>query len=140
MKTCPECPWSRAVKPGALGGSSPGKYVGQSIGPFVLPCHLHCDFDDPEWKGKIIDTQQCRGAAIFRANIGIAESLPPILMRQPADREVVFADHAEFVAHHTGGTVANARAVLAVVTPKDFLKVELGRNEVKLFPTAKGDK
>lgn len=112
MKPCPECPFSRKVTPGALGGSPPEKYIGQSIGPYKLPCHKHY-VNDPEWRREdTITTPDCIGAAIFRANIGVGHLLPEVLLRMPPDKEAVFANHAEFLAHHKGIDVVAARLQL----------------------------
>lgn len=100
-KPCPQCPFNRAVEPGALGGSPPEAFIGQVQGPFVLPCHRHCDFDDPEWKAKAGQVAQCAGAAIFRTHIGVAAQMPAAIPVLPANAQV-FADEYEFLAHHTG--------------------------------------
>ena len=99
---CPDCPFSRSVTPGALGGSHPFVYLGQAAGPFVLPCHKHCDFADPDWKAKAINTPQCAGAAIFRANIGVADLLPEQIHKMSPNHETVFSSPEEFLMHHAG--------------------------------------
>jgi hypothetical protein len=124
---CPACPFSKAIKPGALGGSAPEVYIGQLHGPFILPCHQACDFDDPEWKRKSIDTPQCAGAAMFRANVGIADALPSALHKlEPSDK--VFADPAEFYMHHKGMTRQQAEEELSVMTPELLLQWQLMRS------------
>lgn len=132
-KVCPECPFSRAVKPGALGGSPPEKYIAQSIGPFVLPCHLHCDFTNPDWKAKVIDTPQCLGAATFRANLGVDCVMPPALIRAKPDHETVFSNHAEFVAHHLQTGIAFARYFVQSLNLPQAVIAEMTSPEVKLL-------
>ena len=105
---CPDCPFSKRCTPGALGGSPPSVYIGQARGPFTLPCHKHCDFDDPDWKSKSVQTPQCAGAAIFRTLAGMAGRLPKEIPLLPAN-SVVFANEYEFLAHHSKTDVARVR-------------------------------
>lgn len=99
---CPECPFNRKVKPGTLGGSPVQVYAGQINGPFVLACHMHVNFDDPNWRAELnyTNTPQCAGAAIFRANLGVSHRMPAALPRLPANHEQVFSTMSEFVEHH----------------------------------------
>lgn len=129
MKPCETCPWRRDAAPGALGGSHPFKYIGQVHGPFWLPCH-----NSPGYSNDCRNPQhrQCAGAAIFRANIGVSESLPEQLDRLPADREAVLSTPVEFLAHHSGISVDAADALLKVATPKALLLLELA--DVKARP------
>ena len=83
-KPCGGCPFARVnsnEKPNP-GGSTPEVYLGQTRGPFWLPCHK-----DRNYEGKKSDpskVKQCGGAAIFRANTGPRYKLPPnyILLNQ----------------------------------------------------------
>jgi hypothetical protein len=122
---CGSCPFTRASKPGELGGSPVDIYIGQAYGPFVLPCHCACNFDDPNWKDKSLDTPQCAGAAIFRANIGVAPNLPDAIHALPADRERVFSNEEELVAHHVGISYGRAAALLTQTPPATLLRREL---------------
>lgn len=121
-KACPECPFNRSVKPGALGGSPVTTYIGQIYGPFSIACHMHIDFKDPKWKegDTYIKTPQCAGATIMRANLGTDKYMPDAMPRLPPDRETVFADMVEFTLHHLGLAHSNEadRALRAVLTPK----------------------
>lgn len=123
-KVCPECPFSRAVEPGALGGSHPYKYIGQAIGPFVLPCHMHCNFEDPQWREKSFETPQCFGASTFRANIGVQALMPTQFPRVPQDTSTVFASAAEFLAHHTK---LSLREAVAITSAPGFFESVLRR-------------
>ena len=127
-KPCKSCPFSRKVTPGELGGSPASKFIGQVFGPFWLPCHC-----SPGYEGNRSNPKhsQCAGAAIFRANIGRAELLPPQLHKLPADAELVFASAAEFLAHHAGVTVEDAAGVLRLIPPAVLLKAELGAQGVQ---------
>jgi len=99
-KPCMGCPFKRVntnEKPNP-GGSHPFVYLGQTRGPFWLPCH-----QDKNYKGKgseIETVSQCRGAAIFRSNIGRSELMPEELLRLEKDKENVFADEVEFLEHY----------------------------------------
>ena len=124
---CPDCPWRRSTRPGALGGSPPETFIGQAFGAYVLPCHNACDFGDPDWKAKAIDTPQCAGAAIFRANVGIGKFLPPVLHKLPSDPGLVFNTAAEFLAHHREIPIENAEDLLAITPPHELLARQLLR-------------
>lgn len=121
---CGECPFRRDVRAGicAEKSSHPGDFIGQIFGPFFLPCHRSAGFDrnpiDPSLR-------QCPGAAVFRSNVGAWDkvALPAALLRLPADRERYFGTVEEFVAHHTGCTLEEARVWLAYYTP-EFLAQE----------------
>tara|TARA_R110000796_G_scaffold181330_1_gene297885 strand:+ start:33139 stop:33579 length:441 start_codon:yes stop_codon:yes gene_type:complete len=99
-KACMGCPFKRLntnEKPNP-GGSHPFVYLGQTRGPFWLPCH-----QDKNYKGKGSNTEtvgQCRGAAIFRANCNDGIQRPKELLQLEEDKENVFANQAEFVAHY----------------------------------------
>lgn len=127
QQVCKQCPFSRTIEPGALGGSSPETYLGQAAGPFVLPCHLHCDFDDPDWKAKTVDTPQCAGAAIYRANIGMAQYLPPQIHRLAPNVDAVFARSVEFLAHHKKVSLWVARKQLIDVPVSELLARQMRR-------------
>lgn len=103
-KPCGGCPFKRDntpcssdTDPSHPGGSHPFVYLGQIHGPFWLPCH-----QDKNYEGvgsDIAEVNQCRGAAIFRTNVGVADRMPNQLLSLPEDKDNVFANEAEF-AHH----------------------------------------
>lgn len=97
-KPCADCPYSKTVTPGVLGGSDASVYVGQGHGPFWLPCHKTCDFTDPNWKDNHT-VQQCAGAAIYRANIDRAKLMPGSLHTLDKS-DTVFQSPEELYAHH----------------------------------------
>lgn len=125
---CVACPFRKDIAPGALGGSSPTVYIGQTEAPFVLPCHKACDFDDPDWRRKALDeTAQCAGAAIYRTHIGVADKMPKEIHTLPAN-PLVFSSHAEFLAHHSHLTVSQATTVLESVTPAELAALQMVRS------------
>lgn len=118
-KPCAGCVFRRDSQPGHidianLGGSEAKVYVGQTHGPFAIPCHSYTDFDDPEWREKAFpgESPQCAGAAIFRANLKLNDILPSAIPQLPADEETVFATAEEFLAHHLGITRETAYSLL----------------------------
>jgi len=101
-KPCGACPFKRVnscegPKPG---GSPVTTYIGQTRGPFWLPCHKDKNYDAKESNPATV--QQCAGAAIFRANCHSKYTLPEQLLSLPKDKENVFANESEFVGHYLG--------------------------------------
>lgn len=128
-KPCGECPFSKRIPPGELGGSPPEVYVGQIFCGFWLPCHC-----SPGYVGKatnVNDVAQCAGAAQFRANIGISDRMPRGLLRLPPGSEAL-GSLAEFYAHHTGCTLAEAEAKLTPRFVKQCMLNELSRADVRV--------
>lgn len=128
MKPCPDCPFSRNVTPGALGGSSPTVYLGQAIGPYVIPCHKHIKYEHDNWREKCFDTPSCIGAAIYRSNINMATQLPDKLLRVPANHELVFSNGTEFLAHHGRCTIEEASQFLLCYPDTYWLEQQLARS------------
>lgn len=134
---CPECPFNRRVKPGTLGGSPVSTYVGQIVGPFVIACHMHIDFQDAAWRDATTyaGTPQCAGAAALRANIGVDALMPAALPRAKPNHERVFSDLAEFVAHHTQlGSSETVRRVLTPDVITALRDLQISRAKFKLKP------
>jgi hypothetical protein len=99
-KCCGKCPFKRGLPPTeeSLGYSDPLVYIGQTRGPFWLPCHSDRNY---EGKGSDISlVDQCRGAAIFRSNCEIPHKLPDELLKLNKDSETVFANEREFLEHY----------------------------------------
>jgi len=125
---CQECPFSRSVEPGALGGSSPEIYIGQVLLPFWLPCHRSANY-----QGKASDVnevQECHGAAIMRANLGV--KTPDALLTLPPNRQLVFASLAEFYAHHARLSLYHAERLLTKDIVKRIVLRELSDSNVKV--------
>lgn len=100
-KCCGKCPFKKGLPPTeeSLGYSDPFVYIGQTRGPFWLPCHADKNY---QGKGSNIETvSQCRGAAIFRANCEVPYGLPDELLSLDKDEETVFSNEKEFLEHYT---------------------------------------
>ncbi len=100
-KCCGKCPFKKGLPPTpeTLGHSHPFVYIGQTRGPFWLPCHADKNYSG---KGSNVETvTQCRGAAIFRANCEVPYKLPEQLLSLEKDEESVFANEADFLKHYT---------------------------------------
>ena len=111
-KPCAECPFRRDIEPGFLGGSPVETYLGQILLPFWLPCHRSRNYAGKASQFDEVD--QCRGAAILRANIGVADLMPDELIKLPPDTRRVFPTLAAFYAHHRGDcTVERAAEFLS---------------------------
>lgn len=102
-----------------------------ALGPFLLPCHKAPGYEANRRAPNLL---QCAGAATYRANIGVADRMPPALLRLPADREAVFADAAELLAHHVGWPVFVARVFLHDLPPAALLLAELRKIGVQVVP------
>src|SRR4051812_16230318 len=120
---CKDCPFRRGT--GTLGGSEPEVYIGQSHGPFWLPCHSTHNYKSLEARLDHANTQ-CAGAAIHRANLGRADLMPPELLRLPADTDTVFASHEEFLAHYRNITPAEAAERLEETPAEEHMEREIG--------------
>lgn len=93
---CNECPWVRTSTPGHTGPFTGREWAESAHSDTPIMCHktlrgIH-DFTDPE-------IRQCRGAAIFRANV---HKVPrnPTAVTGPRDTDLVFASGAEMADHH----------------------------------------
>jgi hypothetical protein len=120
-KPCGECPFARNVEPGTLGGSPAAVYVGQTEGPFFLACH--CNPGYAENRGSLAQPQ-CAGAAIYRANLGLAERMPAMLLHLEPDPARVFTSHQEFLQHHKQWTAEEAAEYLRKYPPQELLQQE----------------
>jgi len=129
-KTCAECPFSRETPKEYLDtkGQNGERFVGQAIAGFLLPCHMHPEFD--QCRENLKDAVQCAGAAKYRANIGVAEYLPPYLSKQDEDHEQVFSTPAELIAHHRGTSVHDAEEFLKHWPAGLLASVEMQRGSI----------
>lgn len=103
--------------------------MGQTNGPFYIPCHSHYKSDTPDWKERAMQAPQCAGSRVFRANIGNENH--PSLLGMEADHELVFSSQAEFVAHHRQISVPEAERQLETITPDTWTKIEIQKADVK---------
>jgi hypothetical protein len=125
---CATCPWRRSATPGALGSSEPATtFIGQAFGPFRLPCHETYDSSAPGWKAEANRSPECRGAAIFRANVGLTDRLPRALLSLPPNDVLVFTGPEEFLAHHERITISRAVRLLANVPPGALARMQMAR-------------
>ena len=130
-KACLGCPFKKIntnEKPNP-GGSHPFVYLGQAHGPFWLPCH-----QDKNYQGKGSDTAtvaQCRGAAIFRSNIGVADKMPPQLLKLEEDKENIFANETEFLEHYLDISEDEAK----VMTRPELLAAMAYKEITQVSPT-----
>lgn len=131
-KPCKDCPFMAWTEPGALGGSAPEVYMGQIFGPFVLPCHKACDFDDPQWREKSINTPQCAGAAMFRKSMGISDYLPDVIHSLEPDGPVLDSP-VKFYAHHKQISEEEALAQLRAMPPQELLRIQMMRQSTIHF-------
>lgn len=127
---CSECCFRRDIKPGLLGGSPPQTYIGQTQGPFWIPCHCPADYADKDTE---YGSPECAGSAIYRANLGIDGVMPEGILKLPPDKEKCFSSHAEFLAHHTGCSLEIAEAFLKEFTPNEMLEAELMDRQMKII-------
>lgn len=131
---CRECPFSRAISPGALGGSSPLVYIGQTEAGFWMPCHCAKNYAAKESvPGEV---EECAGAAIFRANCNRQAKAP--LLDLPKDEERIFADYAEFLAHHLGVSTDAAECFLVDYPPDVLQAMELLKAKLYAVPRTEG--
>lgn len=127
-KSCGSCPFSKTSKPGGLGGSPITTYLGQIIGPFMLPCHNQKGYEGNDTP---IGAEQCAGAAVFRANLGIADRMPDMLLHLEAGSDPnVFETLPEFIRHHQPEASVNKIAAMMALLP-EFLQDELAKAAAK---------
>ncbi len=84
-KACSDCPLLRSSLNGWLGGSTPEEYARLCHSDHVVECHVHAG-------------SRCAGLAIYRANTAKRQPKEHAL---PPDREAVFSNRMEFIAHHS---------------------------------------
>lgn len=99
---CNECPWRRDAIPGYLGPYTPLDWVKIAHGEQPIACHKTIRVHNPlESTGSWDDPKirQCRGAAIFRENVGKSPKNPTIITG-PHDPVAVFDDTLDFCRYH----------------------------------------
>lgn len=95
---CNDCPWRREAIPGWLGPYTAEKWCRAAHGESAIACHETIP-DGGGWGDK---TRQCRGMAIFRANV-MKKPHNPTVVTGPRDAQRVFASDEEFIHYHEGG-------------------------------------
>jgi hypothetical protein len=84
-----------------------------------LPCHEQYQ---PGLDTADTRNGQCAGAAIMRSNLDVAKKMPEALHQLPPDKTLIFANHAEFLAHHGQMTLADAQRWLLANPPSKLLR------------------
>lgn len=95
---CKECPWRREAAPGWLGPLTAEEWCKTAHAENAIACHKTI----PKGGGWGPQTRQCRGAAIFRANV-FKHPHNATIEVGPRDEELVFSWDDEFIDHHTRG-------------------------------------
>lgn len=98
-KPCSECPWRRASASGWLGPQTTEEWLLSAHSETPIMCHSTI-----KESGSYDGTKQCRGAAIFRANVAKCPRRSDMAVG-PQDKETVFADNNEFTEHHNKNRV-----------------------------------
>lgn len=93
-RPCDECPWRVNSWSGWLGPLTSEEWIMAAMSDEPIACHKTIQVND-EWEG----AKQCRGAAIFRANVCKRPRDPEVIVG-PVDRETVFAVSVQFIEHH----------------------------------------
>lgn len=94
-KPCDDCPWRRNAAKGWLGPLSAQDWVALAHSDEKVACHQTIEIED-EWTA---GTKQCRGIAIYRANIAKSPRDRTVVVG-PVDRDRVFSNPMEFKTHH----------------------------------------
>lgn len=109
LTPCSACPFRRDSLPGYLGDATgdPMTFVRPIWSEAIRqPCHLTVDWDAPGAQADAAVAPLCRGALIAMRNCGKmprdAEVGSAVRATDP-DRETVFSNIGEFIAHHAPG-------------------------------------
>lgn len=94
-KPCNDCPWRREALPGWLGPYDADGWIEAAHGEVPIACHETI----PSGGGWGKKTKQCRGVAMYRANV-CKSPMNPTIEVGPVDRENIFASPTEFREHH----------------------------------------
>ena len=93
-QTCSDFPWRRNSLTGWLGPLTAAEWTELACSDEAIACHQTIK-ESGSWEG----AAQCRGAAIFRANIFKSPRDPSVAVG-PRDTARVFATPPEFTEHH----------------------------------------
>ncbi len=137
---CPGCPYSRTtdteyLNKRARSESGVRRFIGQSMGPFNLPCHTVADVEG--WVPADTSRPQCAGAAMYRDLTGSAKKMPDSLTRLRGDDELVFGSHVEYLAYHEKLTIQEATRVLRETPPEQMLRDEMAHPNLRTTLTPK---
>lgn len=109
---CNDCPWRRNAVPGWLGPYEAEDWRVLAHSDEPIACHMTIpsyddyaeDFTEEEWADVVWEhpaLRQCRGAAIYRANVGKSPRNRDVTVG-PRDTANVFATPSEFLEYHGG--------------------------------------
>lgn len=93
---CNDCPWRRNATPGWLGPYTAHEWADAAHREGAVACHQTI----PEGGGWGPKTVQCKGMAIFRANV-FKQPRNRTIETGPRDVDRVFTDEREFIIYHT---------------------------------------
>ena len=102
LQPCSECPWRRRSAPGWLGPMTAQQWIGTVHSDAPIACHMTVTEVDEEGHGDWAadGIRQCRGAAMFRANV-CKNPRHEHIETGPHDTVRVFANNNEFLEHHS---------------------------------------
>ena len=92
-KSCSDCPLRRDALRGWLGGNTPEEYARLCHSDMVVECHVHAG-------------SRCAGLAIYRKNTAKWQPEDHAL---PADRDTIFSNVMEFIAHHSAKSTGQSK-------------------------------
>lgn len=93
-KSCNDCPWRKDSIPGWLGPYDARRWLEIVHSDEPIACHMTIK-ESGSWTGAF----QCKGAAIYRANVAKVPREDDVATAT-ADRLTVFANPQEFREHH----------------------------------------
>lgn len=94
-RACKECPWRRDSEPGWLGPYDAKTWILAVHSDQPIACHETIKSSDQPWS----EVKQCRGSAIYRANVYKSPRNPQVVVG-PQDTKTVFDSDGDFIAHH----------------------------------------
>lgn len=105
-EACERCPWRRTSLPGWLGDETPSAFLWATQREHMMPCHCGVDYEDPDWKEKLVDAPHCAGSLVFMKNNCQLPIHPDLreMVEQVEQSEDVFQWGKEFLDHHQDQT------------------------------------
>ena len=103
-RPCKSCPFRRESLPGYLGAWTAQEFLDATLYERPMECHETVDYRKLNWQGdQMANAALCAGALTFMRNV-VKRPRDPVLAAavdaSQADRELVFANRNEFMAHH----------------------------------------
>lgn len=145
-KPCRECPWRRDSVNGHLGPHDARNWLAQVHGETAIACHMTIKTRDEngygDWSHPAM--RQCRGAAIFRRNVGKSPR-DTAVPAGPRDTETVFATNDEFINHHEGAgmerqvSIGGTKDQIIGALEELLLQAKQGDDDATLYVKGNGD-